>query len=83
MSSELPKLSRSIRGHTDLDIPRNLKNNEDARSAILMWQSKECKHGITWSDFIKFIKNEGNNEVLQLLLAYRKDIRAVIGKVTS
>lgn len=80
MSIELPKLSRTIRAHTDLDVPRNFKNRKEDRTAVLVWRSKENKLGVTWGDLINFVQNEKNSEMVQLLGQLRKETRDMIGK---
>lgn len=80
MSFELPKLSRTIRAHTDLDVPRNLKNSKEKRSALLAWRSKENKRGVTWGNLKNFVQNEKNMEMVQLLGQLRKETRNMIGK---
>lgn len=39
----LPKLSRSMRAHTDLDIRRELTNRPEERPTLQIFRSKEAK----------------------------------------
>lgn len=41
--ADLPKLSRSMRASTDLDIRRELANRPEDRPTLQMFRSKEAK----------------------------------------
>lgn len=53
--ADLPKISRSLRASTDLDIRRELANRPEDRLTLQMFRSKEAKSGVSWKELKLFI----------------------------
>ncbi|KXJ73287.1 hypothetical protein RP20_CCG016160 [Aedes albopictus] len=56
--ADLPKLSRSMRANTDLDIRRELANRPEDRPTLQMFRSKEAKSGVSWKELKLFINQK-------------------------
>ncbi|XP_055607496.1 activating signal cointegrator 1 complex subunit 3 [Uranotaenia lowii] len=72
--ADLPKLSRSMRANTDLDVRRELAQLPEERPTLQVFRSKEAKSGVSWKELKLFIERRGNQTMASVVINKLRDL---------